>query len=206
MKKIFLRTKLLKAEVILPISGEMLTGKVERQKRDADGDLIGKANSNPILDTREYVVRFPDGREAEYSANVIAENMLSMCDEEGNQFLLLKHITDHKKDETAPQEEEAYGYVRGRRFQKKTTKGCKLCVEWKDGTTTWEPLSLLKESNPVEVAEYAKAHDLVKDPAFSWWVSHTLKKHDAIISAVKKRYWKQTHKYGIQCQSPLKEA
>ena len=196
----------LKAEVVLPISGEMLTGKVERRKRDADGNLIGKANSNPILDTREYVVRFPDGREAEYSANVIAENMLSMCDEEGNQFLLLKHITDHKKDETALKEEDAFGYVRGRRFQKKTTKGWKLCVEWKDGTTTWEPLSLLKESNPVEVAEYAKAHDLVKEPAFSWWVPYTLKKRDAIISAVNKRYWKRTHKYGIRVPKSVEEA
>jgi hypothetical protein len=59
------------------------------------------------LDTRVYVVRFHDGREAEYSTNVIAENMLSMCDEEGNQFLLLKHIMDHKKDETSLKQEDA---------------------------------------------------------------------------------------------------
>jgi hypothetical protein len=44
-----------------------------------------------------------------------------MCDEEGNQFLLLKHIVDHKKDETALKEEDTSGYVRGRKFKRKTT-------------------------------------------------------------------------------------
>jgi hypothetical protein len=75
-------------------------------------------------------------------------------------------------------------------FQKKTTKGWKPCVVWNDGTMTWEPLLLLKESNPIKVAKYAKAHDLVKEPAFSWWVPSTLKMCDAIITAVNKRYRK----------------
>ena len=196
----------LKAEVTLPIAGEMLTGKVERRKRDANGNLIGTANANPILDTRMYHVSFPDGREAEYAANVIAENMLSMCDEEGNQFLLLRYITDHKKENDALSKDDAYLWVRGRKHLKKSTKGWKLCVEWKDGTTSWEPLSTLKESNPVEVAEYAVAHDLVEEPAFKWWVPFTLKKRDAIISAVNKRYWKRTHKYGIRIPKSVQEA
>lgn len=158
----------LKAEVELPIGGEMLSGRVSTRKRDADGNLVGKANANPIMDTRMYVVEFPDGREAEYSANVIAENVLSMCDSEGNQYLLLKHIVDHRKEDTALSKEDSFVWVRGRKYPKKSTKGWKLCIEWKDGTTSWEPLSTLKESNPVEVAEYAIAHDLVDEPAFSW--------------------------------------
>jgi hypothetical protein len=35
---------------------------------------------------------------------------------------------------------------------RKTRKGWNLCVEWKNGTTYWEKLAGLKESNPVEVA------------------------------------------------------
>jgi hypothetical protein len=35
---------------------------------------------------------------------------------------------------------------------RKTTKGWNLCVEWNDGTTIWERLADLKESNPVEVS------------------------------------------------------
>jgi hypothetical protein len=30
------------------------------------------------------------------------------------------------------------------------------------------------------------------EPAFAWWVPFTLKKQESIISAVNKRYWKQT--------------
>jgi hypothetical protein len=59
----------LHAEVTLPIAGELTSGKVVRRKRNADGDLIGKSNANPLLDTRTYVVSSPDGKEAEYSAN-----------------------------------------------------------------------------------------------------------------------------------------
>ena len=34
----------------------------------------------------------------------------------------------------------------------------------------------MKESYPVEVAEYARARGIDKEPAFEWWVSHTMKK------------------------------
>jgi hypothetical protein len=69
-----------------------------------------------------------------------------------------------------------------------------------------ESLSELKESSPVEVAEYAMAHGLAEEPAFSWWVPPTLKKRDTIVSAVNKRCRKQTHKYGIQVPRSVQEA
>jgi hypothetical protein len=46
-------------------------------------------------------------------------------------------------------------------------------------------------------------------PAFNWWVPHVLKKHDRIISLVRKRttrYLKQTHKFGIEVPKTVKEA
>jgi hypothetical protein len=73
-----------------------------------------------------------------------------------------------------------------------------LCAEWKDGTTSWEHLADLKESNPVEVAEYAVAKNLLDAPAFVWWAPHVLKQHSRIISDVTKRYHKRTHKFGIE--------
>eukprot|EP00978_Attheya_sp_CCMP212_P041221 scaffold233447_cov64-Attheya_sp.AAC.1 len=81
---------------------------------------------------------------------------------------------------------------------KKTTKGWMLCVQWKDGTTTWERLSELEELNPVEIAEYAVGNEIHLEPAFEWWVPFTLKKRDRIISAVSNRYHKRTHKFGIE--------
>jgi hypothetical protein len=44
-----------------------------------------------------YEVEFPDGQVAEYSVNIIAENMYThQCDAEGNQYLLLNKIIDWK--------------------------------------------------------------------------------------------------------------
>ena len=40
----------------------------------------------------------------------------------------------------------------------------------------------MKESHPVEVAEYARARGIDKEPAFKWWVPHTLKKNQVILS------------------------
>jgi hypothetical protein len=81
-----------------------------------------------------------------------------------------------------------------------------LCVEWKDGTTSWERLADLKENNPVEVAEYDATNNLHDDPAFAWWVPHVLKKRNRIIAAVTKRYHKHTHKFGIQVPKTWGEA
>jgi hypothetical protein len=87
-----------------------------------------------------------------------------------------------------------------------------LCVEWKDGTTRWGCLTDLKESNPIEVAEYAAANSLFDTPAFFWWAPHVLKKRTRIITAVTKHYHKRTHKFGIEvpknwddCMRPDKE-
>ena len=51
---------------------------------DIDDVPIGKANVNPILDTRKYEVEFEDGTIEILSANVLAENILSQVDEEGH--------------------------------------------------------------------------------------------------------------------------
>ena len=88
----------------------------------------------------------------------------------------------------------------------KTTKGWRLCVKWKDGSTSWEKLSNLKESNPVEVAEYATAVGIDDQPAFKWWVPHVLRKRDRIIQKVKTRYHKRTHKFGFRVPKTVEEA
>jgi hypothetical protein len=73
-----------------------------------------------------------------------------------------------------------------------------LCVEWKDGTTIWEHLVDLKESNPVEVAEYDVAKSFLDAPDFVWWDPHVIKKRSRIITDVTKLYHKHTHKFGIE--------
>jgi hypothetical protein len=56
------------------------------------------------------------------------------------------------------------------------------------------------------VAEFAAHHNLDDKPAFRWWVKDTLKRRDRIIKAIKTRYIKRTHKYGIQLLKTVEEA
>ena len=90
-----------------------------------------KRNQNPILDTRTYEVEFPDGDVSEYAANVIAENMWSQCDLDGNQHLLMEAIVDHKTDGHAVKFADKYVIKNNRRHMRRTTQGWWLCVQWK---------------------------------------------------------------------------
>ena len=70
----------------------------------------------------------------------------------------------------------------------------------------WCDLKDLKESHPIEVAEYAVTHKIDNMPAFAWWVPYTLKKRDRIILAVKSRIKRTTHKYGIEVLTSVEHA
>jgi len=49
------------------------------------------------------------------------------------------------------------------------------------------------------LAEYAVANQLVEEPAYKWWIPHTLKKRDRILSMVKKRALvRKSEKFGIE--------
>ena len=54
--------------------------------------------------------------------------------------------------------------------------GVKLCAHWKDGTTLWEQMVDIKQSYPLELAEYAIAQWINETPAFAWWVPYVLRK------------------------------
>jgi hypothetical protein len=199
--------KYLSAEVLLPNMGTVTKARVVARKRDADGNPVGRAHSNPLLDTREYEVEFVDGATDVFTANTIAECMYSQVDDEGHSQMLLSEIIDHKSDGSAVRKDDGFettkdGQVRPRR----TTKGWKLLVSWKDGSNSWVPLADMKESFPVEVAEYALANKILEEPAFNWWATHVLRKRERIIKKVKSRYWSRTHKYGILLPKSVDEA
>jgi hypothetical protein len=42
--------------------------------------------------------------------------------------------------------------------------------------------------------------------AFAWWVSDVLRRRNCIIAKVKSRYWKTTHKFGIELPHSVAEA
>ena len=70
----------------------------------------------------------------------------------------------------------------------------------------WIPLSEMKESYPLETADYAVEQELQDEPAFIWWVSHALRKRQRFLKKVKTKYWERTHKYGIKIPKTIPEA
>jgi len=162
-------------------------GTVKGRKRDENGKLIGHWHTNPLLDTSEYEVAFPDGSVEIYQANRIAEEIYQSVDKDGYLVDEIRDIIDHKKDASAMNVDDSFVDLRGQKTMKKTTRGWKLLVKWKNGDTSWETLADLKEAYPVKVAEYAKERKLLYEPVFQWWVPHTLKKKDRILKKIQKR-------------------
>ena len=193
----------LTAEVLLPLGGEQVRATVKKRVKDDLDRPVGLRHANPILDTRQYEVEFPDGSTDAFTANMIAENLFAQTDMEGRSFSIVKDIVGHRKDEHAVNKTDE-DYING--IKRHTTAGWHLEVEFADGTTEWVPLKDLKDSNCVELAEYAVASQIADEPAFAWWVRKILRRRDVIIKKVKTRYWKRTHKFGIELPKSVKEA
>jgi hypothetical protein len=180
---------------------------VNSRKRDRDGVPTGKANANPLLDTREYLVCFEDGTEDTYTANLIAESLYSQIDDGGRRLQVMQEIVDHRKGKDAlVDNDSAYYSTKSGRKPKRTTKGWRLLVEWKNGLTSWVPLTDMKDSYPIQVADYATANNLTNEPAFRWWVPFVLKKRARILRKVKTKYWSTTHKYGLELPKSVSHA
>ena len=79
-------------------------------------------------------------------------------------------------------------------------------MEWKDGSSDWIALKDLKESYPIQVADYATNNQIEDEPAFAWWVPYVLEKQKRILKKVKSKYWQRTHKYGIRIPRTIEEA
>ena len=60
------------ADIMLYHGDTVAQGRVRRRKRDVEENTTVRVNSNPILDTRVYEVKFKDGSTIPYSTNVIA--------------------------------------------------------------------------------------------------------------------------------------
>jgi hypothetical protein len=154
---------------MIPRPDGRIQGRITKRAKGEDGNPIGQRNNNYLLDTRVYKIELADGTSKEYYTNVIAENLFAQVDSKGNQYVLMKEVSEHRKDNMAVQAADGWVTMSNRRkFRKKTTRGWELLVEWKEGGSDWIPLKDLKESYPVEVAEYAKANKIDEELAFAW--------------------------------------
>ena len=139
------------AELVFDVgTGSERKGRVVKRAKGSSGEPLGRAHTNPLFDTREYIVEFTDGTTQNYFANVIAENMYSQIDADGHQYQLLQEIVDHRSDGSAVTRDNGFHRSKnGNRVPRPTTKGWHLLVAWKDGSTDWIKLKDLKDSYPV---------------------------------------------------------
>jgi len=121
--------------------------------------------------------------------------------------MVFKEIVDHRQHASAVPKEDGFTVSHnGNRHKKKTTIGWDICVEWRDGTTSWLPLKDVKNANPLELAEYAVANGIADEPAFSWWVPEIMRRKSRIVSKLKTKYWRTTHKFGIEIPKSVERA
>jgi hypothetical protein len=189
--------ELLMTVPIIQRDGQTLRAKIIGRKRDTNGDVIGTYNPNPILNTRIYLAEFPDGHIQELSTNTVIESIYSQIDDKGYDNTLFQDIKEHRRVKTM------IDHLNDRLC---TTSGWEICISWQDGSTLWHPLSDVKNSFQLQMAEYAKDNKLENEPAFSWWVNHTLKKKKRLIKSTKTRCAKWPHKFSIYIPRTVEEA
>ena len=181
--------------------------KIVSSQRDPSGTLIGTKNDIPQLDSRIYNVPFEDGHYEQYATNILAEALAAEYDKDGFDTGFISEISGYRKHSTSiPRSQGHFLSKNGNRSPIITTKGWDLKVTWKDGTSTWVPLSILKNSEPLLVARYAKTVGIQNEPAYKWWVSHTLKKQSRLISKLKTLYHKDNLQYGLEVPKNYTEA
>jgi hypothetical protein len=90
---------------------------------------MGWSHTNPVFNTCIYNVQFEDGDVTELMTNLIAEFMYAQCDPNGNQYLLLNQLVDHRSNNKAVlAADQTVHRDKGRTYQhERTTAGWQLC-------------------------------------------------------------------------------
>ena len=154
-----------------------------------------------------YKVKFMDGTKQSLSANYITENLFAQVDQDGDHQVLLDEIIDYCTTSKEVKQQDAFITTRtGTKRRRETTIDWELLVQWKDGSMNLIALKDLKESYPVQVAEYSVGGRISLEPAFAWWVPYMLKKPNRIIARIQSKYWIRTHKFGVRIPKSVQEA
>ena len=85
-------------------------------------------------------------------------------------------------------------------------QGVGLYINWRDGNTTWVALKDIREAHPFQLSKYAVTDKITTEPAFDWWLPHTLKKRNNKIAKMKPKYGLKTKKFWIKVPKNTKQA
>ena len=84
-----------------------------------------------------------------------------------------------------PTGEKAYTNVNVIQHPVITKKVLDVQVKWIDQITDWFLLNLIKESNPIKLAEHTMSKFYSIEPSFRWWVRKVLNKRDRLFNKAK---------------------
>ena len=98
--------------------------------KDNEGNPIGMANKNPILDTRVYDIEFQYGFRQPVAANLIAENLFAQVDQEGRRHKLINIIIDVRIIDQYVKDEYLFDISsNGTKRRKAASKGREVCKQ-----------------------------------------------------------------------------
>ena len=105
-----------------------------------------KATIEERINEDEWIVKFLHGGEERRSYNDLV-NLIKKTDDDGDNLWTFQDITGHK---THPR----HKWI--------------VEVQWDNGESSWEPLRIMKESDPVTVARYADGKKLLDRHGWKW--------------------------------------
>ena len=111
--------------------------RVNKRLKEKDGRPIIIVADNPILETRMYEVECDNGYKTAMTANAIASNLFSQVDQDRQHFVLFNDIVYSRNNSTQIKEGDSFIHMsNGNKRSIETTKGWKVCIQWKDGSYT----------------------------------------------------------------------
>ena len=121
---------------------------VMSRHRDPSGALIGNKHDSPVLDSRVYTIKLPDGYFEEYSTNILAEALSSLINADGYDTYFITKLCGYRNDSSkAIKREDRFFIIKnGNKILKVTIKGWEIQIIWLDNTKTWVILNFFKNS------------------------------------------------------------
>ena len=117
-----------------------------------------------------YQIEFAGDVVTELTANDIAESVYSQYNADGNVYLILDLLVDNHKNSKAVSLTDQQTSIQSRPVTCEFIVGWQICCKWKDSSTSWEKMSKLKKSHPVQTAEFAVAQVIDHESACNWLV------------------------------------
>ncbi len=113
----------IQASIIIPHGNTFAHRTIVSCKCNAEGNIIGCAHDNPILNSCVYDIEFSDSKVTTLDANAIAKAVYTLCDPDGNEYIVLDELIDINHTDYALKLDQQKIMANSATCQWKSTKG-----------------------------------------------------------------------------------